>query len=77
MDDVGILDEDEFMCEVCKEIILDGVKCECEYGHVFCEKHLVNKDLPEFQDEENMLDVSTDYCPICGVIEWIRLLPVL
>lgn len=66
MDDVSLLDEDEFMCEICKEIIPDGAKCECEYGHVFCEKHLVNKDLPEFQDEEDMSEVSKVFCPMCG-----------
>lgn len=62
-------DADE-VCEICGKVfefygdVTD--KCSCNSGHVFCGKHLVNTNDPEFEDEDAPEDVSCKFCPVCN-----------
>jgi len=59
-----------YSCEVCKKDLEDSYdRCICECGHRFCEKHLVNTDDPDFEEEDNMDDVPSKYCPICDEVQ--------
>ena len=58
-----------YSCEICKKDLFEEERCICEYGHLFCEKHLVNTDDPEFEEEDDMDEVPSKYCPICDEIQ--------
>ena len=58
-----------YLCEVCKKDLYEKERCVCEYGHMFCVRHLVNTDDPEFEEEDSMDDVLSKYCPICDDIQ--------